>query len=84
MLDTLSRIVWISAPGEEAGWGGGGAGGWRLLGLIFARYWLLASQNPYPIIGYSVANYYRPHRGQFWENVIFAIQLRHFLFMRQV
>ena len=31
-----------------------------LLGLIFAGYVPLASQRPYPIIVYSVANY-RPH-----------------------
>ena len=35
---------------------GGGGGGW-LLGLTFAGYVLLASQRPYPIIVYSVANY---------------------------
>ena len=43
-----------------------------LLGLIFAGYVLLASQNPYPIIVYSVDKY-RPHPSHFWENVIFAI-----------
>ena len=32
-----------------------GAGGW-VLGLIFAGYAPLASQSPYPIIVYSVAN----------------------------
>ena len=84
MLDTLKDSLDFRPRRGSGVGGGGGAGGGRLLGLIFARYWLLASQNPYPIIGYSVANYYRPHRGQFWENVIFAIQLRHFLFMRQV
>ena len=36
------------------GAGGGGRGG---LGLIFAGYVPLASQSPYPIIVYSVANY---------------------------
>ena len=39
-----------------------------LLGLIFAGYVQLASQSPYPIIGYSVANY-RPHLSHFWANV---------------
>ena len=34
--------------------------GGGLLGLIFGRYVSLASQSPYPIIVYSVANY-RPH-----------------------
>ena len=43
-----------------------------LLGSIFAGYVPLASQNPYPIIVYSVANY-RPHLSHFWANVIFAI-----------
>ena len=42
------------------------------LGLMFARYVPLASQNPYPIIVYFLANY-RPHLSHFLENVIFAI-----------
>ena len=33
----------------------GRGGGGRLLGLIFAGYVPLASQNPYPITVYSVA-----------------------------
>ena len=33
----------------------GGGGGGSLLGLIFAGYVLLASQNPYPTIVYSAA-----------------------------
>ena len=32
-------------------------------------YVWLASQNPYPIIVYSVANY-RPHLSHFWANII--------------
>ena len=48
--------------------GGGGE-----LGLIFAGYVLLASQSPYPIIVYSVANYI-PHLSHFWAMyVVFAI-----------
>ena len=47
-------------------------GGERLLGLIFAGYVPLASQDPYPIIAYSVARY-KPRLGHFWENVIFTI-----------
>ena len=43
----------------------GGGGG--VLGLIFAGYVPLASQSPYPIIVYSVANY-RPHLSHFWAN----------------
>ena len=37
-----------------------------VLGLTFAGYVPLASQSPYPIIVYSVANY-RPHLSHFWE-----------------
>ena len=33
---------------------------------------LLASQNPFPIIVYSVANY-TPHVCHFWANLIFVI-----------
>ena len=47
-------------------------GGGGVLGFSFARYVPLASQSPCPIIVYFVASY-RPHLGQFWENVIFAI-----------
>ena len=47
--------------GEFTGGGGG-------LGLIFAGYVLLASQSPYPITVYSVANY-RPHLSHFWANM---------------
>ena len=34
-----------------------GRGGGELLGLIFAAYVPVASQNPYPFIVYSVAKY---------------------------
>ena len=44
--------------------GGGGYLGQVLLGTV-----LLASQNPHPIIVYSVGNY-RPHLSHFWANVI--------------
>ena len=43
-------------------------GGGKVLGLIFAGYVPLASQSPYPIIVYSVANY-RPHLSHFWANM---------------
>ena len=43
-----------------------------LLRSTFARYVPLASQNPYPIIVYFVANY-RPHLSHFRGNVNFAI-----------
>ena len=46
----------------------GGEGGW-VLGSGFAGYVPLASQNPHPIIVYSVANY-RPHPSHFWANAI--------------
>ena len=49
-------------------WYGRGAGVRGVLGLIFARYVPLASQSPYPIIVYSVANY-RPHLSHFWANM---------------
>ena len=39
---------------------------------MFAGYVPLASQSPYPIIAYFLANY-RPHFSHFLENVIFAI-----------
>ena len=47
---------------------GGGGGGGGLLGSIFAEYMPLASQNPYPTIVYSVANY-RPHLSHFWPRI---------------
>ena len=47
----------------KRGWGGGGG-----LGLTFAAYVPLASQSPYPIMVYSVANY-RPYLSHFWANV---------------
>ena len=40
----------------------------------------LASQSPYPIIVYFVANY-RPHLSHFWGDVNFAITHSHFLFI---
>ena len=43
-------------------------GGGAVLGLIFAGYVPLASQNPYPIIVYSVDKY-RPHLSHFWANM---------------
>lgn len=45
---------------------GGGGGG------SFAGYVLLTSQNSYPIIVSSMANY-RPYLSHFWAGVIFAI-----------
>ena len=39
-----------------------------LLGSIFAGYVPLASQNPHPIIVYSVA-IYRPHLSHFWPRI---------------
>ena len=48
----------------------GGGGG--VLWLMFAGYVPLASQSPYPIIVYLLANY-RPHPSHFLKNVIFAI-----------
>ena len=42
------------------------------LGFMLAGYVPLASQSPYPIKVYFVANY-RPHLSHFLEYVIFAI-----------
>ena len=51
------------------------------LGLIFAGYVPLASQSPYSIIVYSVAES-RPHLSHFWANTSFSrFHLSHFLFM---
>ena len=43
-------------------------GGEGRIGLIFAGDVPLASQSPYPITVYSVANY-RPHLSHFWANM---------------
>ena len=51
-----------------------GVGGGGVLGLIFAGYVPLASQNRYSFIVYFLGNY-RPHVSQFWANVIFSITL---------
>ena len=61
MLITLNMGRLLAPPG------GGG-----LLGLISTGYVPLASQNPYPIIVYSVAKY-GLHLSHFWKNVISAI-----------
>ena len=59
----------------------GGRGGGGVLGLIFAGYMPLASQSPYLIIIYSVANY-RRHLSHFWANIKFSrSQLSLFLFI---
>ena len=42
--------------------------GMGYLAYSFAGYGLLASQSPYPIIVYSVANY-KPHLSHFRENM---------------
>ena len=49
-----SPCEWFKALGGGDG-GGGGGGGLGVLGLIFAGYVPMASQNPYPIIVYYVA-----------------------------
>ena len=49
--DALFPFRMVQSLGGGDGGGGGGGG----LGLIFAGYVPLASQNPYPIIVYSVA-----------------------------
>ena len=57
---------WLTSGGTQT-WTPGGGGG--VLGSSFAGYVPLASQNPYPIIVYSVASY-RAHLSHFWTNVI--------------
>ena len=59
----LRNTIKHKAMSCNATWGGG------VLGSSFAGYVPLASQNPYPIIVYSVASY-RPHLRYFWANVI--------------
>ena len=46
--------------------------GGGVLGLMFVGYLPMASQSPYPIIVYFLANY-RAHLRHFLQNVIFAI-----------
>ena len=73
LLGTCSPAVatLTSSPGK--------VGGGVLLGLIFAGYVPLASQSPYPIVVYSVANY-RPLLNRFWAKTYFSqSQLSHFL-----
>ena len=48
-----------------------GRGG--VLGSGFTGYVPLASQNPHPIIDYSVANY-RPHSSHFWASAIVIVR----------
>ena len=51
--DALFPFRMVQSPGVVVVVGGGGGEG--VLGLIFAGYVPLASQNPYPIIVYYVA-----------------------------
>ena len=51
--DALFPFRMVQSRG--GGDGGGGGGGRGVLGLIFAGYVPLASQNPFPIIVYYVA-----------------------------
>ena len=55
-----------SGPSDSLGLEPQGGGG--VLGLTFTGYVPLASQSPYPIIVYSVANY-RPHLIDFRANM---------------
>ena len=66
-LRSSLKQLW-SVLDRNAGVPTGGRG--YVLGLIFAGYVLLASQNPYPIIVNSVAKY-RPHLSHFWEKCNF-------------
>ena len=59
-----------------------GVGGRGLLGLISAGYVPLASQSPYPIIVYSVADCI-PHLSHFWAITTFKLNEEHFTFHSQ-
>ena len=61
----MCEVFLTVMPGYPPTGGGGG-----VLGLIFAGYMPLASQNPYPIIVNSVAKN-RPHLSHFWEKCNF-------------
>ena len=64
---TKNMSVLPGLPNTTIEPGGGGE-----LGLMFAGLVPLASQSPYPILVYFLANY-RLHPTHFLENVIFAI-----------
>ena len=71
-LHNLSSLIafWVDAQGSPG-----------CTWVYFAGYVPLASQSPYPITVYSVANY-RPHLSHFWANMQFSrSRLSHFLFM---
>ena len=71
--NVILDAAWVKKPDNTCPGG--------LLVSIFAGYVPLASQSPYPIIVYSVANY-RPHLSHFWANMSFSrSQLSHFIFM---
>ena len=53
--DALFPFQMVQSLGGGDGGGGGRGGGGGVLGLIFAGYVPLASQNPYPIIVCYVA-----------------------------
>ena len=62
------HLVNTSVQCNKPGPGEGGRGGGGLRGLVFARYVPPASQGPYPVIVYSVANY-RPRLSHFQANM---------------
>ena len=53
----IKPVTFLYLLGSRTFLGGLGSGGGRVLGSTFAEYVPLASQNPYPITVYSVANY---------------------------
>ena len=62
-IDKKKTITFMGS--DKAARTTGPGGGWGVLGSGFAGYVPLASQNPHPIIVYSV-----PHPSHFWANVI--------------
>ena len=67
MLDKLTNKLLVNKTNSDVEMTDTGGG--RVLVSGFVGYVPLASQNPHPIIVYSVANY-RPHLSHFWANVI--------------
>ena len=68
MRKTAQKLNFIRLTNDEAGGGGGGT--W----VNVCWYAPLASQSPYPVTVYCLANYI-PHLSHFLENIIFAMPM---------